>query len=51
MELFQAIKTRRSVREFNGERIPDDQIREIIECVMKDGSLEDYLALTPMKLK
>ena len=25
--------------------------REIIECVMKDGTLDDYLALTPMKLK
>ncbi|MBR0191633.1 MAG: nitroreductase family protein [Thermoguttaceae bacterium] len=32
MDLFSALKTRRSVREFNGERIPDDQIREIIEC-------------------
>lgn len=25
--------------------------REIIECCLKDGTLEDYLALTPMKLK
>ena len=25
--------------------------RQIIECVLKDGTLDDYLALTPMKLK
>jgi len=25
--------------------------REIIECVLKDGTLDDYLALTPLKLK
>ena len=32
MELFQALKTRRSVREFTGARIPAEDIREIIEC-------------------
>ena len=25
--------------------------KKIIDCVMNDGSLDDYLALTPMKLK
>lgn len=32
MDLFQALKTRRSVRAFTGARIPEDHIREIIEC-------------------
>ena len=32
MDLFQALKTRRSVRAFTGARIPEEQIREILEC-------------------
>lgn len=34
MDLFDALKTRRSVREFTGGRIPDKDIREIVECGM-----------------
>ncbi len=34
MDLFDALKTRRSVREFTGARIPDEHIREILECGM-----------------
>lgn len=32
MDLFKALKTRRSVRAFTGARISEDHIREIIEC-------------------
>ncbi len=32
MELFHALKTRRSIREFTGERISDEHMKQIIEC-------------------
>ncbi len=34
MELFEALKTRRSMRAFNGGRIPEEDIQKIMECGM-----------------
>ncbi len=38
------------IKEFLTEDL-DPLGREIIDCCLRDGTLEDYLALTPMKLK
>ena len=41
MELLEAIKTRRSIREFTGERIPDEDIEKILDAARYAPSPEN----------
>ena len=41
MELLEAIKTRRSVREFTGQRIPDEHIEMILDAARYAPSPEN----------
>jgi len=41
MELLDAIKTRRNIREFTGERIPDEDIKKLLDAARYAPSPEN----------
>ncbi|MBU7048220.1 MAG: nitroreductase family protein, partial [Theionarchaea archaeon] len=41
MEIFEAIRTRRSIREFTGEKIPDEDLEKILDAARYAPSPEN----------